>query len=69
MVPDRPGHDRRYSVDCRKVERELGFTPGMVLEDGLSLTISWFLRNESWWRDVMDGTYLKWMREQYGMPA
>jgi dTDP-glucose 4,6-dehydratase len=66
FVRDRPGHDRRYAIDCGKLERELGFAPRVRLEAGLRDTFYWYLHNESWWRGVMDGSYQRWMEEQYG---
>jgi dTDP-glucose 4,6-dehydratase len=50
FVKDRPGHDRRYAINCDKIERELGFKPSLTLEDGLRQTFSWYVDNESWWR-------------------
>ncbi len=50
LVKDRPGHDRRYAIDCRKIERELGFRARMPLADGLAQTFAWYVRNEPWWR-------------------
>ncbi len=66
FVPDRPGHDRRYAIDSRKIESELGFTPGIALEEGLRGTLQWFLDNERWWRSVMDGSYRQWIAGHYG---
>ncbi len=66
FVKDRPGHDRRYAVDTRKLERELGFTPSESFETGLRKTVTWYLEQEAWWRGVMDGSYRDWMRRQYG---
>jgi dTDP-glucose 4,6-dehydratase len=65
FVQDRPGHDRRYAVDTRKLERELGFAPGESFETGLRKTVAWYLAHEAWWRGVMDGSYRDWMRRQY----
>jgi dTDP-glucose 4,6-dehydratase len=53
FVRDRPGHDRRYAVDCTKVERELGFRPRESFESGLRKTVAWYLEHEDWWRGVM----------------
>ena len=50
FVKDRPGHDRRYAINCDKAERELGFTPGVKIDQGLAGTFAWFLANEAWWR-------------------
>jgi len=65
FVKDRPGHDRRYAIDSRKIERELGFEPAESLESGLRRTLGWYLRHEAWWRAVMDGSYRTWVRRQY----
>jgi len=50
FVTDRPGHDRRYAIDCAKIEQELGFAPGVSLADGLRTTFRWYVDNESWWK-------------------
>ena len=65
-VKDRPGHDRRYSVDTTKIRAQLGFRPAVTFENGIRRTLSWYLENEKWWRGVMDGSYRKWIEEQYG---
>jgi len=65
FVKDRPGHDRRYAIDCTRIERELGFRPSVQLLEGLRQTFEWYLDHEPWWRGVMDGTYRKWMAAQY----
>lgn len=49
FVTDRPGHDRRYAIDCSRIERELGWTPSVDFEQGLARTIEWYLDNEWWW--------------------
>jgi dTDP-glucose 4,6-dehydratase len=56
-VKDRPGHDRRYAIDCAKIENQLGYRAQMKLDQGLKQTVEWYLANESWWRAVMDGSY------------
>ena len=56
-VADRPGHDLRYAIDASKIERELGWTPEETFETGLRKTVEWYLANESWWRNVLDGSY------------
>ena len=68
FVRDRPGHDRRYAIDCRKAETELGFAPSITLDDGLRKTFAWYLANEAWWRAVMDGSYRNWLSTQYSSP-
>jgi dTDP-glucose 4,6-dehydratase len=65
FVADRPGHDRRYAIDSGKIERELGFVPGVSFEDGLAATFRWYLDHEPWWRSVMDGSYRSWIAQQY----
>jgi dTDP-glucose 4,6-dehydratase len=65
FVKDRPGHDRRYAIDSRKIERELGFEPAESLESGFRRTLRWYLQHEAWWRAVMDGSYRTWVRRQY----
>ncbi len=57
FVTDRPGHDRRYAIDCRKIESELGYRVANALEAGLRSTVDWYLANEPWWRSVLDGRY------------
>jgi dTDP-glucose 4,6-dehydratase len=59
FVPDRPGHDRRYAIDCGKAHRELGYGARLALDAGLRATVAWYLENESWWRAVLDGSYQK----------
>ncbi len=71
FVKDRPGHDRRYAIDCRKIESELGFSPSVSLPQGLSATFEWYLQNGPWWRAIMGGRYRSWIELQYenGRPA
>jgi dTDP-glucose 4,6-dehydratase len=52
-VADRPGHDRRYAIDARKIERELGYRPAQSFEQGLASTIRWYIDNETWWRRLL----------------
>ncbi len=56
FVPDRPGHDRRYGIDCTKARRQLGYEPTVAWMSGLEQTVAWYLENEAWWRAVIDGT-------------
>jgi len=67
FVKDRPGHDRRYAIDARKVSNELGYAPREGLESGLRKTVRWYLDNEIWWRAVIDGSYRDWLRQQYNL--
>jgi dTDP-glucose 4,6-dehydratase len=65
-VPDRPGHDRRYAIDCSKIERELGWQPAVVFEDGLRETIAWYRAHGDWIAAIRTGEYLKYYERQYG---
>lgn len=65
-VQDRPGHDRRYAIDARKIERELGWQPAETFETGIRKTIAWYLANDAWVRDVQSGGYRDWVATQYG---
>ena len=64
-VADRPGHDRRYAIDASKIRTELGYMPLISFERGMNLTVDWYLENEQWWRNVMDGSYREWIRKNY----
>lgn len=64
-VKDRPGHDRRYAIDATKISGELGYSPEESFESGIRKTVEWYLQNEKWWRDVMDGSYLEWLQTNY----
>lgn len=64
-VPDRAGHDRRYSVDCSKL-RSLGWSPAHTFDEGLDATIRWYLDHADWWRPLKSGEYLEYYRRQYG---
>jgi len=64
-VQDRPGHDRRYAIDARKIERELGWKPAETFQTGIRKTVQWYLDNQAWVRDVQSGDYLKWVETNY----
>jgi dTDP-glucose 4,6-dehydratase len=64
-VTDRPGHDRRYALDSRKVETELGWKPAISLEDGVRQTIDWYKDNNKWISDVRAGEYLSYYEKYY----
>lgn len=64
-VQDRPGHDRRYAIDCSKAESELGWTPSVTFEEGLRETIAWYKANQEWVNQVRSGEYLKYYDLQY----
>ena len=65
FVKDRPGHDRRYAMDARKIERELGWRPKATFESGIRETVRWYLENEAWVRDVTSGSYRQWIAMHY----
>ena len=65
-VTDRPGHDRRYAIDARKIERELGWRPAETFESGIRKTVQWYLDNAAWVADVQSGAYREWVQKQYG---
>lgn len=65
FVKDRPGHDRRYAMDARKIERELGWKPHETLETGLRKTVAWYLQNETWVKEVTSGSYQQWIASNY----
>ncbi|MGL6042679.1 MAG: dTDP-glucose 4,6-dehydratase [Sandaracinobacteroides sp.] len=65
FVTDRPGHDRRYAIDCSKAMAELGYAPRHSFESGFADTLAWYLANEKWWRDILDGSYLDWVKANY----
>ena len=64
-VKDRPGHDRRYAMDARKIERELGWRPKATFETGIRKTVRWYLENEGWVRGVTSGSYRQWVATHY----
>jgi dTDP-glucose 4,6-dehydratase len=64
-VTDRPGHDRRYAIDARKLERELGWKPAETFETGLAKTVQWYLDNQTWSDEVASGEYRKWVDTNY----
>jgi dTDP-glucose 4,6-dehydratase len=66
FVADRPGHDRRYAIDDRKIERELGWTRSRRFDEGLRATIAWYRAHEPWWRAIKSGEYMTWYEKNYG---
>ncbi|MBA4196785.1 MAG: dTDP-glucose 4,6-dehydratase [Chitinophaga sp.] len=64
-VKDRPGHDRRYAIDATKINTELGWKPSVTFEEGLSLTIDWYLQNTEWLQHVTSGSYQNYYNEMY----
>ena len=65
-VKDRPGHDRRYAIDARKIERELRWRPAETFDTGIRKTVRWYLDNQPWVQDVLSGGYRDWVSKQYG---
>ncbi len=66
FVTDRAGHDRRYAIDARKLERELGWKPAETFESGIRKTVQWYLDNTEWTSNVTTGAYREWTEQQYG---
>jgi len=64
-VQDRPGHDRRYAIDARKIERELGWRPAETFETGIRKTVQWYLDHPGWVAQVQSGAYRDWVAKQY----
>ena len=65
FVKDRPGHDRRYAIDCAKITRELGWTPRETFQTGIRKTVDWYLGNRDWVEGVTSGSYRDWIGRQY----
>lgn len=66
FIKDRPGHDRRYAIDSRKIERELGWKPAESFETGIRKTVRWYLDNMDWVGSIISGEYQKWLDANYG---
>jgi dTDP-glucose 4,6-dehydratase len=64
-VTDRPGHDRRYAIDARKLESELGWRAQESFETGLRKTVKWYLANATWIEGVTSGAYQQWVTQNY----
>jgi len=69
LVADRPGHDRRYALDTRKIRTELGWQPRTRFEDGIRKTVAWYLEHGDWVANIMTGDYQKWLDVNYGNRA
>jgi len=65
FVTDRPGHDRRYAIDARKIERALGWKPAETFDTGIRKTVQWYLAHGDWVRNVQSGAYRDWVQKQY----
>jgi len=68
-VTDRPGHDRRYAIDARKLERELGWKPAETFDTGIRKTVQWYLDNQGWVKNVLSGSYKQWVEKNYAERA
>ncbi len=65
FVKDRPGHDRKYSVDWSKINKELGWHPKHDFDEALKLTVEWYVKNQEWWKKIKTGEYLNYYKRQY----
>jgi dTDP-glucose 4,6-dehydratase len=65
FVADRPGHDRRYAINCDKIKKKLGWQQKYTFEEGLRHTISWYLKNREWVEKVRSGEYSTWIEKNY----
>lgn len=66
LIPDRPGHDRRYALDCRKAWEELGWRPTTDFAAGLAATVAWYREHRAWWERVKSGEYRRYYEAHYG---
>ena len=64
-VKDRPGHDARYAIDCTKIKNELGWERKMTFEQGLSMTVKWYLTHPDWVNHILSGEYKNWISRNY----
>jgi dTDP-glucose 4,6-dehydratase len=66
FVKDRPGHDRRYAIDCSKLKEELGWRQSVSFEEGLRKTVRWYIAHPDWVQHVRTGKYQQWIEQNYG---
>ena len=66
FVKDRPGHDRRYAINCSKLKNELGWKQSVTFAEGLEMTVVWYLENKDWVKNVQSGEYKNWVEKNYG---
>jgi dTDP-glucose 4,6-dehydratase len=66
FVKDRPGHDRRYAIDCSKIKKELGWKQAYTFDTGLKETVKWYIKNREWVNRIKSGEYKNWMEKNYG---
>ena len=65
FVADRPGHDRRYAIDCSKIKNELGWKRSVDFATGLKQTIDWYIDNGEWVNSIKTGAYRNWLKQNY----
>ena len=65
-VEDRKGHDRRYGIDPTKIKNDIGWEPEVMFEDGIKMTIAWYLENQEWMSNVTSGSYQEYYEKMYG---
>lgn len=65
-VKDRPGHDRRYAIDPKKISEELGWLPQTMFDEGIKATIAWYVANAPWWENILNGKYLSYTPADFG---
>jgi dTDP-glucose 4,6-dehydratase len=64
-VKDRPGHDRRYAIDCSKIKRDLGWKQSAGFKERLGQTVDWYIANTEWIENIRSGEYRNWVRQNY----
>jgi dTDP-glucose 4,6-dehydratase len=64
-IKDRPGHDRRYAIDCRKIKKELNWKQELTFDEGLECTVDWYLKNSNWIERIKSGEYKNWITANY----
>ncbi len=69
FVKDRPGHDRRYAINATKIKTQLGWTPSVTVEQGLRLTVEWYLNHRDWWKSLLSEEYQAYYRKNYVFSA
>jgi dTDP-glucose 4,6-dehydratase len=65
FVKDRPGHDRRYAINCDKIKNELKWKISVNFEEGIKKTVNWYLNNSEWINNIIDGSYMEWINKNY----
>ena len=66
FVTDRAGHDRRYAIDCTRIKKELNWAQSVNFDEGLDVTIQWYLNNQDWIEGITSGEYLTWVETNFG---